>query len=543
MTTTKKYQADIIIIGGGVAGMITALELLEAGKKVLLLDRDEEKRFGGLARESFGGIFVVNSPLQKKMGIRDSTDLALRDWKTAANFGEGPDWVYPRQWAETYIHRSLEDIYLWLTQKLSIKFFPVVHWAERGLFEPANSVPRFHMLWGLGYSLTEVLKSRLNQFKGKSLEVYFRHNVKSLIESEGQVTTCTGVDELDGSEFKAIAGEALVIATGGINGDLDRVRKLWDRDEFGTPPETILNGSHRYANGSMHDQVSLLKGKLSHMKNMWNYPSGVRHPNPDKDLHGVTIVPPKSALWMNWQGRRMGPPPLVGNFDTRYIVEEICRQEKKYSWQILNFKIAKKELAVQNADFNPAIRDKKLFGFLKTVLLGNASLVREFIDTCPDFVVANSITELAEKMNQLQGDESINAELMERDIRQYDENIGRGQTFHNDPQLRLITHARNYRGDRLRTCKFQKILDPSAGPLIAIRMSILSRKSLGGIQTDLSSRVMSEKGQPIRGLYSVGESAGFGGGGIHGQGALEGTFIGSCILTARAASRSILNKK
>jgi predicted oxidoreductase len=272
---------------------------------------------------------------------------------------------------------------------------------------------------------------------------------------------------------------------------------------------------------------------------MWNYAAGVHHPRPRKPNHGLSLVPSRSALWLNWRGERIGPQPLVSGFDTRRLVTDICAQEKAYSWQVLNLRIALKELAISGAEFNPSVRDKKVFGFLRDILFGNRWLVNDMLDHCEDFVTANSLPELVEKMNALQGDASVQVDAVTDAVTRYDATIKRGRNFMNDEQLRRIAELRQYRGDKVRLCKFQPIQDQKALPLIAIREFITSRKSLGGIQTDLQSRVLSASGKPIAGLYAVGEAAGFGGGGVHGLRALEGTFLGGCILSARLAAKAI----
>ncbi len=529
------YNSDVIIVGGGIAGICAALELLDRAKSVVLLDRDTEENFGGLGKESFGGIFAVGSPEQRRVGANDSPELALADWHSFAEFG--PDDLWPKRWAEAYVHRSLEDIYRWLRRN-GISFVPIPHWAERGQFTPGNSVPRFHVVWGTGQELTLQLIRRLDKHSRRDqLRLHFGHRVDALLTSSGAVNGCRGMIEPGGAAFEAEGGCVLVSA-GGFNGNLDLVRRHWHRD-WRSPPETILNGSHRFADGRMHDAVQAVGGKLTHMDKMWNYPAGVHHPRPRKPYHGLSLVPPRSALWMNWRGERIGPQPLVNGFDTRELVRQVCLQERQYSWQVMNWKIALKELAVSGAEFNPSLRNKKRLAFLRDMVLGNRWLLEEFVKHCEDFVVAETVPELVDGMNRLQGDHAVDAVLLEREVRRYDERIERGLALHDDEQLRRIAMLRNYRGDRVRTCKFARILDAKARPLIAIREFILSRKSLGGIQTDLKSRVLNASGEPVPGLYAAGESAGFGGGGMHGLRSLEGTFLGGCILSGRIAGRAI----
>jgi predicted oxidoreductase len=529
-------RSDVLIIGGGIAGITTALDLLEGGKSVTLLDRDEEGVFGGLARESFGGMFFVNSPEQRRQGIRDSVDLAYRDWCSFAEFGSNDRW--PKAWAEAYVSRCTEDVYKFVRAH-RVTFLPVVNWVERGEFVPGNSVPRFHVSWGTGKCLAAALISALRGHRNAGrLTLRFNARVEQFSMRGGNAVGASGHDEKTGVPFEA-AADAIVIAAGGINGgDLSRVRANWHRD-WKAPPETILSGSHRFADGTLHDAAVNVGGVLTHLDNMWNYAAGVHHPKPRKPMHGLSLVPPRSALWLNWRGARIGPQPLVSGFDTRRLVTDICAQERQYSWQLMNMRIALKELAVSGAEHNPSIREKKRLGFLRDILFGNRWLVREMIDHCPDFVTANSLPELIEKMNALQGDGSVDLKTIEDEVAHYDATIARGEKLMNDEQLRRIASMRKYSGDRVRLCKFQPIMDAKALPLIAVREFIISRKSLGGIQTDLESRVLDAAGRPISGLYAVGEAAGFGGGGMHGLRALEGTFLGGCILSARIAAASI----
>jgi predicted oxidoreductase len=539
----NNYQADAIVVGGGIAGIITAYELLNHGKRVILLDRNIEAEFGGLARWAFGGMFFVDSTIQRRAGISDSIDLAMRDWWSFAEFDKKEYWG--KKWAEQFIHLTTPHGYRWL-REYGIRFFPVVHWVERGLFQPGNSVPRFHLLWGTGLELVRVFENRLREHTGKDrLQIHFRHRVTDLVADKGVVTGVWGVNEASGEAFTA-TGEATIIATGGINGSIERLKENWYKP-WGETPKHILNGAHPYAIGDLHDATERINGNVVNLDKQWNYAAGVHHPKPRMPNHGLSLIPCKSALWVNYRGERFGPIPLIAAYDTRFLVERICQEEKKYSWQILNRRIAKKEFSISGSEHNTAVRDKKLFQFIKTILFGNKKLVREMIDTCEDFVVADSIKELAEKMNALTGDDDVDVQILKEAIGQFDANIGRGKKLHNDEQLRRIAHTRQYRGDRVRTCKFQQIDDPKARPLIAIREFILSRKSLGGIQTDLQCRVLTKpvdgQQEAIPGLYAVGEAAGFGGGGLHGLRALEGTFLSGCVITARVAAKAAVGKR
>jgi predicted oxidoreductase len=533
----RSYQAEVVIAGGGLAGIVTAYELLGRGKKVLLVEKDKPERFGGLAKESFGGVHLIGTPHQKRMGIRDSPELAYQDWGSYAAFGAADDW--PRRWAKLYCESSL-DIYHFLDEK-KVEFLPIVNWPERGVYRPGNSVPRWHIAWGTGFEIIARVVAALEAHpRRRDLEILFDHEVSDIELTGDRAVGVVGRSLTDGSGFRATA-EHVVVASGGVcGGDLSKLRANWFR-EWGDPPEMLLNGAHIYADGLLHDKVAALGGNVTHLDKHWHYAAGVHHPRKLRPRDGLSLVPPRSALWFNALGQRIGPQPLVGYTDTRFLVESILRQPGKYSWQVLNWKIAKKELAVSGSEHMTAFRQKKKLLLFKQLVLGNRELIERLVKECPDdFVVARTLPELVDGMNQrsLFG-LKVDGAALEAEVRQYDAQIDRGPAYHADDQLRRIAAFRAYRGDRLRVCKFQKILDEKALPLVAIREFILSRKSLGGIQTDLSCRVLRPDGQVISGLYATGEAAGFGGGGIHGRGSLEGTFLGGCVLTGRVAGKTI----
>ena len=361
-------QTDVVVVGAGIAGIVAAYELLNRGRRVLLLDRDVEENLGGLAKESFGGIWFAGTPLQRKYGIHDSTSLGLADWLSFGEFGAEDRW--PRAWAEAYVERSVPEVYDWLREH-DVEFMPMPMWVERGLHVPGNSVPRWHIVWGTGHVLATTLARHLLAHPAHDLlQCRYGHRVDTLVTTDGRVSGCRGIVESSGEEFE-VAAEAVIVAAGGINGDIDRVRANWHAD-WSRPPEVILNGSHKFADGRLHDAAQRIGAVVTHLDWQWNYAAGVRHWRPRKPGHGLSLVPPKSALWLNWRGERIGPMPLVTGYDTHDLVAQVCRQDRAYSWQLLNRKIALKELAISGAEFNPAFRDRKRLRVARDLLLGIA---------------------------------------------------------------------------------------------------------------------------------------------------------------------------
>jgi predicted oxidoreductase len=551
---TRRF--DVVVIGAGIAGLVATLELLEQlepDKRILLLDRCQPHEVGGLAREAFGGMFMVDTGEQRRSGIKDSVELALADWRRVAEFEDGDEW--PRRWAEEYVTRARDEVGGWLKTH-GVRFFPVVNWAERGVHGDGNSVPRFHLTWGCGKALVDEVWGAIERHPSRSrLEVRFATRVAALVTDGGAITGCrveaesddapgsqNGSAEPEDGSVTEIAAEQVVIAAGGVGGNLEIVRREWP-PELGKPPKEILMGSHYYADGAMHEEVQRIGGNVTHLSNMWNYADAVRHPQPKRPLHGLKLIPPRSGMVLDPTGRRYGPIPLIPTFDAYDALKRMCEDERGYYWMICNWKIARRELDVSGSQHNPNIREKRLVRFLLSILLGKPTLVRHFVEHCPDFVTARSLPELAERMREVTGDGALDPVLMESEVNRYDATIGRGKPLFNDDQLRRIEQLRNWRGDRLRTCKFQPIVDDKAMPLIAIRMTVMARKSLGGVQTDLSSRVLRPDGEPIPGLYAVGEASGFGGGGMHGKRSLEGTFLGGCVFTGRIAARAIATER
>ncbi|MHB8492557.1 MAG: FAD-dependent oxidoreductase, partial [Solirubrobacteraceae bacterium] len=464
-------HADVIVVGAGLAGLVSTLELLRSGHTVLLLDRCRPDELGGLAREAFGGMFMVDSREQRRSRIRDSERLALEDWLRVADLDTEDHW--PRRWAEQYVMRAREDVGDWL-RAIGVRFFPVVNWAERGNFSDGNSVPRFHLSWGTGKRLVDAVWSAIeNHPRRDTLDLRFGARVAELLERDGRLVGCS-VDQESTGEYEAWARKALVIAGGGIGGNLELVRREWPTAELGSPPRDMLMGSHHYADGAMHEAARRIGANVTHLSRMWNYADAVRHPTPHRKRHGVKLVPPRSGVMLDPDGRRYGPVPVMPTFDAYSALARMCQDERCYSWLICNWKIAKRELDISGSEHNSDLRDRHLVRFLLSVLRGKPELLNHFLEHSPDFVAADSLGELAGKMNEVTGEDAIEPQVLAAEIGRYDENIVRGKSLFNDDQLRRIAQLRSWRGDRLRTCNFRRIVDPKAMPLIAIRLQVMA---------------------------------------------------------------------
>jgi predicted oxidoreductase len=559
---TVQRQSDVLVIGGGLAGIVTALEALRAGKSVTVVDRDTPERFGGLALWAFGGMALVGTPLQARMKIPDTPEVALRDW---LRFGELPAHdTHSHAWARHYVEQSRPQVYDWLLAE-GLKFMPAVNWVERGMNGDGNSLPRYHIVWGTARELVRCLVAALHRANtGGRLTLLHRHRVTALDHQAGQVAGALAIDETTGVEVR-LQAPVVVVATGGINGSHEQVRANWHKTGAHDPlhgplgpknahapqqgshspakrpmPATMLNGAHPFADGAMHHWVNNhLGGHIANAGEMWNYAAGFPHPYPHFAGHGLSAIPCKSALWLNHRGERIGPQPLVTGFDTHWLCQRVAEQEQPWTWHLLNWRIAAKEFAISGAEHNPRIRDKQFALFLKETLLGNHRLVKQMQRESPHFLVDDTLAGLAAKMNALTASHHIDPATVQATADAFDANFANSNKLHNDEQIRRILHARQWGPDRLRTCAPAPLQKPGAGPFIAIHMQLITRKSLGGLQTDLQSRVLNSVGQPIAGLYAVGEAAGFGGGGANGKRSLEGTFLPGCILTARAAARAI----
>ncbi|PBC71735.1 hypothetical protein BX265_6348 [Streptomyces sp. TLI_235] len=542
-------DADVIVIGAGLAGLVATAELAEAGRRVILLDQEPAASLGGQAHWSFGGLFLVDSPEQRRMRIRDSRDLAWQDWLGTAGF-DRPEDEWPRRWAEAYVDFAAGEKRAWLHER-GVRFFPVVGWAERGGLTatgPGNSVPRFHITWGTGPGLVEPFARRVKAAAGKGLvDFRFRHRVTALTATGGTLDTVSGeilapsTVKRGESSTRDVAGsfelraQAVIVASGGIGGNHDLVRKAWPA-RLGTPPERMLSGVPAHVDGLMLGIAGDAGGHLINGDRMWHYTEGIQNWDPIWPMHGIRILPGPSSLWLDARGHRL-PVPLFPGFDTLGTLEHIMTTGYDHTWFVLTQKIIEKEFALSGSEQNPDLTGKSIKGVLGRALPGATGPVEAFKKHGVDFVVADTLDELVRGMNAKTPEALIDAAELRREVEARDREMA--NPFAKDLQVTAVHGARRYLGDKLiRTAAPHRLLDPKAGPLIAVRLNILTRKSLGGLETDLSSRVLRADGTVLDGLYAAGEAAGFGGGGVHGYRALEGTFLGGCLFSGRAAGRA-----
>ena len=542
-------SADILIIGAGLAGLVAAAEATAADKRVLVLDQEPAQNLGGQAFWSFGGIFLVNSPEQRRLGIRDGYDLAWADWQATAGF-DRPEDHWPRRWAEAYVQWAAGEKRSWLRAR-GVRFFPVVGWAERGgagASAPGNSVPRFHVTWGTGPGVVApfIAQARAAEAKGL-LEFRFRHRVSELVLTNGAVTGVRGEvlvpsDVPRGapssrektSDFELSAG-AVIVTAGGLGGNHELVRRNWPA-RLGTAPAHLISGVPAHVDGRMLGITAQVGGRLVNQDRMWHYTEGIQNWDPIWPMHGIRILPGPSSLWLDARGRRL-PDPLWPGFDTLGTLAHLRTTGHDYSWFILTQKIIEKEFALSGSEQNPDLTGKSIWQTLGRVRGGGTPPLRAFLEKGADFVVRPTLPELVEGMNALTPAPLLDLATIRAEIESRDRQLA--NPFGKDAQLTAVRGARQYLGDRLiRTAKPHRLLDPANGPLIAVRLHLITRKSLGGLLTDLQGRALDDAGQPIAGLFAAGEVAGFGGGGMHGYRALEGTFLGGCLFSGRAAGRA-----
>ncbi|WP_461029819.1 FAD-binding dehydrogenase, partial [Streptomyces sparsus] len=538
------YDADVVVIGAGLAGLAATAELAEAGRRVILLDQEPEQSLGGQAHWAFGGLFLVDSPEQRRLRIRDSFALAWQDWQGAAGFDRDED-HWPRRWAEAYVDFAAGEKRSWLHQQ-GLRLFPLVGWAERGGYHATghgNSVPRFHLTWGTGPGVVEPFARRVREGVARGrVELRFRHRVTGLSRSAGSVDTVTGevlvptaaprgtATSREVADSFEIRAQAIVVTTGGIGGNHELVRANWPAS-LGSPPRRMITGVPEHVDGAMLGVAEKAGARHINRDRMWHYTEGVENWDPIWPDHAIRILPGPSSLWLDATGKRL-PVPLFPGFDTLGTLRHIMHSGHEYTWFVLTRKIIEKEFALSGSEQNPDLTGRSIRQVLGRVRAGAPAPVQAFMDRGKDFIVENDLETLAARMNELTGDGLIDPVALRREIEARDREIN--NPFTKDSQVTAVRGARSYLGDRLiRVAAPHRLLDPKAGPLVAVRLNILTRKSLGGLETDLSSRVLAHDGEPLPGVYAAGEAAGFGGGGMHGYRSLEGTFLGGCLFSGR----------
>jgi predicted oxidoreductase len=550
-------DADVIVVGAGLAGLVAAHELTARGRKVAVVDQENAANLGGQAYWSLGGLFLVNTPEQRRLGVKDSAELAWNDWRGSARFDRLADedfWAV--RWARAYVDFAAGEKRAWIRSH-GITLTPVVGWAERGDLRAdghGNSVPRFHIAWGTGTGVVApFVRSAQEAAAAGLLTFHHRHQVDELVVRDGTVTGVRGTVLAEDSAPRGAASnrepagqfelgaQAVIVTTGGIGGNHDTVRRYWPR-RLGTAPKNMLTGVPAYVDGRMLDIAAAAGARLVNRDRMWHYTEGVQNWDPVWPGHAIRILPGPSPMWFDALGRRL-PGPCLPGYDTLGTLGHLRTTEDiagyDHSWFVLTQKIIEKEFALSGSEQNPDITSGDRRAVLRERVLGSGAPgpVEAFKQRGADFVVATSLEELVAKMNALTDEPLLDPAVLRAQIEARDLQIA--HSFSKDAQVQGIRNARRYLGDRLsRTAAPHRILDPAAGPLIGVRLHVLTRKSLGGVQTDLDSRALGLDGRPVDGLYAAGEVAGFGGGGVHGYNALEGTFLGGCLFSGRAAGRA-----
>lgn len=543
---------DVIVVGAGLAGLVAATEAAERGLSVCVVDQEGERNLGGQAFWSLGGLFFIDSPEQRRMRVRDSLDLARQDWFGSAGF-DRPEDHWPRRWAEAYLDFAAGEKREWL-HRMGMRWFPVVGWAERGgglADGHGNSVPRFHVTWGTGPGVLApfVKKAKLIAADGR-LSFRFRHRVDRLDIADGRVTGVSGAvlasDPVQRGEESSreeqgefsLSAAAVIVSSGGIGGNQELVRRNWPVERLGQPPQNMVCGVPAHVDGRMIAITEAAGGGVINRDRMWHYTEGVKNHDPIWPGHGIRILSGPSSFWCDANGDRLHAPAMPG-FDTLGTLKMLGERGSGYSWFILTKAIIKKEFALSGSEQNPDLTGKNMRLLLKRLGKEPPGPVRAFMERGEDFAVRDTLEELVPAMNAIAGNDRLDTNHIRRQIEARDREIENG--FSKDTQVTAIHGARRYLGDRLmRTAKPHRLLDPAMGPLIAVRLHVLTRKTLGVLHTDLEARVLDAGGELVPGLYAAGEVAGFGGGGMHGYKALEGTFLGGCLFSGRVAGRSVL---
>ncbi len=545
------YEADAVVIGAGLAGLVATAELAAAGRRVLLLEQEPEASLGGQAFWSLGGLFMVDTPEQRRVGIKDSPELAWQDWEGSAGF-DRPEDAWPRRWAQAYVEFAGGEKRAWLHAQ-GLRWLPNPGWAERGGYGAighGNSVPRFHLTWGTGPGVLAPFVQRLAEARARGLvRLLCRHRVDELTVTAGAVDGARGAilepssaargegsSRVTVSEFTARA-PAVLVTSGGIGANFDLVRANWPQ-RLGPPPKRLISGVPAHVDGRMLGIAAAAGGQLIGSDRMWHYTEGIQNWAPIWAHHGIRILPAPSSLWLDALGHRL-PVPLFPGFDTLGTLAHIGQTGHDHTWFVLTRKIIEREFALSGSEQNPDLTGKSIRRVLRErVAPGVPGPIAAFMRDGPDFVVESDLPALIAGMNRITDEPLLDPDQVQREVIARDREMA--NPYSKDSQVTAIHGARRYLADRFtRVAAPHRLLDPKAGPLIAVRLNILTRKTLGGLHTDLSGRVLTEAGEPLPGLWAAGEAAGFGGGGMHGYRSLEGTFLGGCLFSGRIAGRAL----
>jgi len=543
-------DADVIVVGAGLAGLVATYELTRAGRTVAVVEQENRANLGGQAFWSLGGLFLVNSPEQRRLGITDSAELAMQDWLGTAQFDRAEDY-WPRQWAHAYVEFAARDKRNYL-RELGLRFTPTVGWAERGngiATGHGNSVPRFHLTWGTGPEVVRIFLEPVLEAERKGLVTFHcRHQVDEVLVTDGHADGVRGTVLEASSEARGTASSrtatgkfelhahAVVVTSGGIGANYELVKKNWP-SRLGAAPKHMLTGVPAHVDGRMLEITENAGGNIVNRDRMWHYTEGIANWNSIWPNHGIRIIPGPSSLWLDATGKRL-PAPLFPGFDTMATLSYIMGTGHEHTWFVLNESIIEKEFALSGSEQNPDITNKSLKEALGRVRKGAPGPIEAFKRHGVDFVVKDNLRDLVAGMNNVTDTPLLDFADVEREILARDRELA--NRYGKDLQIAAIRAARSYLSDRItRVVKPHPLLDPAHGPLIAVRLHLLTRKTLGGLETNLDAEVMRADGTPFDGLYAAGEVAGFGGGGVHGYNALEGTFLGGCIFSGRAAGRAL----
>ncbi|KAK3191373.1 hypothetical protein K4F52_002584 [Lecanicillium sp. MT-2017a] len=560
-SSSSAQRQPVIIVGAGLAGLVAAFELAERKIPTIILDQENRNNLGGQAFWSLGGIFMVNSSFQRRLGIKDNRELAVRDWQNSAKFDREVEDYWPRKWAEAFVNFATDEMENYVKDR-GMGFLFNVGWAERGAgvaYGHGNSVPRFHLTWGTGPEVVRVFKEPVEKAeKNGTVQFKFRHMVDEVIvDKDGKAIGVKGRILAEDDSARGIKssrnvvdsfeiyGSSVLVSSGGIGGNVEAVKKVWPVDRLGPKvPEHFVVGVPAHVDGRMIDIAGSAGANLINRDRMWHYTEGLKNWNPIWPGHGIRVLPAPSSIWLDATGKRL-PPFLYPGSDTLATLEHICHTGYDYSWFILDQSIIAREFALSGSEQNPDITGKNIWQLLGRIFNKKGTVpVQNFQKHGQDFVVRDTLEELVKGMNELAKERNgpeLDFEAIKDVVETRDSQMD--NPYSKDSQIMLINNARSYWPDKMsRVAAPHRILDKAHKPLIAVRMNLLTRKSLGGIETNLDSNVMRADKTKFPGLYAAGEAAGFGGGGVHGYNSLEGTFLGGCIFSGRAAGRAMADE-